>query len=232
MASRPFFAIKTREKTRTENGTEFLYSKKREVSNSNIISAFQARMITSPSGFIEPGFYTWIMKQGKKAGSGVKLYALRTLSKQEIGTLHSNLNLYSNDPDPIIAAGELQFIEPDSIKFNLFSGTFMVPIFSRLNGKITELNLKKKLIEKFIHFFENTGIDVEFLECIEESCSEEERSGGKKLIEGTNIRTPLKNLKFLRSYFSSPINEINKEGGGKTRKRRFKKVSKRKTRKQ
>lgn len=228
MASRPFFAIKTREKTRTENGTEFLYSKKREVSNSNIISAFQARMITSPSDFREPGFYTWIMKQGKSGP--VKLYALRTLSKQEIGTLHSNLNLYSNDPDPIIAAGELQFIEPNTIKFNLLSGTFMVPIFSRLSGKGAELELKKKLIEKFIKLFENTWFDVEFLECGNESCSEEEKSGGKKLIEGTNIRTPLKNLKFLRDYFSSPINaEINARSGGRRTRKKHRRHKTRKT---
>ncbi len=222
--SRPFFAIKTREKTRTENGTEFLYSKKREVLNSDIIAAFQARMITSPYEFIEPGFYTWIMKEGKRGPP--KLYALRTLSKQEIGTLHSNLNLYSNDSDPIIAAGELQFIEPNTINFNLLSGTFMVPIFSRLSGKVAELELKKKLIEKFVNLFENTGFDVEFLNCDNDLCSEEEKSGGKKIIEAENIRTPSQNLNFLNTLFS------RKMDGGKTRRKRNRKVSKRKTRKQ
>jgi hypothetical protein len=223
MAARdPFFAIKTREMTRTENGTLFSYTKNDRASNKTRIETFQARMITSPDDFTEPGFYTWIMKEGKSGPP--KLYALRTLSMQEIGTLHSNLNLYSNDPNPIIAAGELQVIAPNSINFNLLSGTYMVPIFKRFDNKESK---KMELINKFIGLFEGSGKKVEFLNCDTILCSDEEKSGGKKLIEGANIRTSSQNLNFLNTLFSRKVS------GGKTRRKRTRKVyrHKRKTRK-
>jgi hypothetical protein len=237
--SKPFFVVKTREKTITDNSNgfsqkDFLFSKRPEIETESVINAFKARMLSSPYEFpsAEPGYYTWIIRDSKK-GDDTKIYALRTISKQEVGTLHTNIKMYSDrvDPNPIVAAGELE-IKPDgTIYFNILSGTFMKPIFDRLNGKSQQINLRNKLAAKFISLFQNAGINPIFLECTSNNrCSEEELLGGKKLIENNDIITPVKNLKFLRQYFTSPINaEINAKnvsGGRRTRKNRRRKTRK------
>lgn len=245
-AKKPFLIIKTRESTYTDpsNGFEpdkFLYSRNPTVNVQNIINDFKAKMISSPSGLIgaEPGYYTWILRgienKRTKEFTDLKLYAIKTLSKQEIGTLHANLDLYSSyeNTNPIVAAGELQITDSGEIKFNLLSGTFMKPIFNRINGRASQNSLKNKLITKFIELFPNYS-KPEFFECTT-GCSDEEKLGGTKIIETNPIYTSLKNLKYLRQYFTSPINnQINAKAlGGKTSRRHKTRKSRRchKTRK-
>lgn len=212
-----YFIIKTREKTRTENGNEFLYNKKSD-KLPNIFNFFSKKIVQNEElRNAKPGLYTWILR---KSGN---IFASKTLTKQEIGTLHINLDILTNKKDNsnIYAAGELEIIqkntEPINIIFNLLSGSYMVKKFKNLSNK-NILILRNDIVRTFKNVLENFLISSQFLECSSISCSEEEKIGGMKLIENTNIRTPKTNLNVLNKMF-------NRKGG--TRKifrKRFKKM--------
>lgn len=219
-----YFIIKTRAKTRTENGKEFLYNKKVN-KLPNILDFFSKRLITNDElKAAEAGLYTWILRE-----SG-NIYASKTLTKQEIGTLHVNLDMLTKekykDFSNIIAAGEFEIIKedemmPNMIIFNLLSGSYMVKKFDKLNNS-DKLLLRNDIVKIVQNKLSSLGIPSQFLECSVLTCSKEELIGGMKLIENANIRTPAKNLSNLNLMF-------NRKGG----KRTFKNLQKRykKTRK-
>lgn len=208
-----FFPLKTREKTVTDNNG-FLYTT-RHNKLPNILKYFYERLVTNEQMLeAKAGLYTWILR-----GSG-NIYALKTLSKQEIGTLHANLKLLtdSTDSTPIEAAGELEIIKeesfaPPTVIFNLLSGTYMAKKFEKLSVKNT-LILRNELVRVVENKFMSLGIPSQFLECSTIECSEEEKIGGKKLIEGALIKTSNKKLKVLNTMFY-------RVKGGKTRKIRY-----------
>lgn len=227
-----YFVIKTREKTYTDNDQEFLYDKKpdRTPENDNLVYNyfFKKLIINENIKDAEPGLYTWILR------SSGNLFASKTISKQEIGTLHSNLKMLSDsiDKSDIYAAGEFELskednMAPPTVMFNLLSGSFMADKFKRIKGETNSayqeriLNLRNKFVSDFEKVLTGFGISSQFLECSVVECSEEEKLGGMKLIEKANIctnKTTLNNLNklFVRKY------------GGKTKKRqnRFKKTRK------
>jgi len=213
-----FFIIKTREKTRTENGNEFLYNKKSD-KLPNILNFFSKKIVQNEElRNAEPGLYTWILRE-----SG-NIFASKTLTKQEIGTLHINLDILTNKKDnsTIYAAGELKIIqkntEPNTIIFNLLSGSYMVKKFKNLSNK-NILILRNNIVKKFQDILESFFIPSQFLECSAIICSEEEKIGGMKLIEISNIRTPRTNLNVLNTMF-------NRKGGTrKISRNRFKKFN-------
>jgi hypothetical protein len=217
-----YFVIKTREKTRTDNGQEFLYNKKpdRTPENDKLIYNFFSKKIVINDNLknAEPGLYTWILR------SSGNIFASKTLSKQEIGTLHSNLKMLSDqlDKSDIYAAGELEIIKennmaPSTITFNLLSGSFMADKFKRLRGESNSayqertLKLRNKLVNDFQGVLSMYGISSHFLECSMITCSDEEKIGGMKLIESANIRTNKYTLNNLNKLFV-------RKYGGKTRK--------------
>lgn len=84
------------------------------------------------------GIYTWVMTETRD------LYAMRTRSSQEIGTLHGNIILYielreQRKPAPL-AAGELQLITDPvtgekQVKFNFQSSFFVAEILKKQTKK-------------------------------------------------------------------------------------------------
>ena len=206
-----FFPLKTREKTVTENKINFLYKPKPD-RLSEIVKYFSDRLVTNEQlNYATPGLYTWILRD-----SG-NFYAIKTLTKQEVGTLHANLKQYTDsfDSSSIGAAGELEVIKeenyyPPTIIFNLLSGTYMVKKFDKLSSMNTLL-LRNELVKAVENKLMSFGIPSQFLECSVLGCSEEEKIGGKKLIEGANIRTNHINLETLNTMF-------NRKGGRRTRK--------------
>jgi hypothetical protein len=210
-----YFVIKTRKKTRTENGNEFLYNKKAD-KLPEIINFFSKRIIKN-DGLLAapPGIYTWILRDSKN------IYASKTMTEQEIGTLHANLDMLTatTDSSPIIAAGEFLKKDDGTFQFNLLSGSYMANKFKKTRGESDSNFLQRILPErnKIVLDVQNIvlpyGIIFYFLECSAiNDCSIEEIIGGKNIIEGRNIRTQNANLKELNKMF-------NRKGGRrKTRK--------------
>jgi hypothetical protein len=136
----PYFVVKGREKTHTSEGP-ILFKKITSGREAAAVRDFASRFVyfnpisKSESGFAEdsiksavPGtLYTWIIKQ---TAGGPILVAARTRGAQEIGTLHVNLNAFTEAtiPGKVVSAGEMKRT-PGGITYNLLSGSFMEPIF-------------------------------------------------------------------------------------------------------
>jgi hypothetical protein len=208
------FIIKSRENTITDNGQRILYGLKPNSTPANIqkIKNFFSKRIYKNEQLVSApgGLYTWILKQD---GS---FYASKTFSKQELGTLHINLKMLTNNNSntDVIAAGELELIDEgygiNTVLFNLLSGTFMA---SKLKKNSY---LRNELIRQVETVLMGFGIPSSFLECM--SCSEEERIGGMKLIETALIKTSPKKVAILNELF------YRRGGTQKAKKNRFKKT--------
>jgi hypothetical protein len=208
------FIIKSRESTITDNGQRILYGLKPNSTPANIqkIKNFFSKRIYKNEQLVSApgGLYTWILKQD---GS---FYASKTFSKQELGTLHINLKMLTNNNSntDVIAAGELELIDEgygiNTVLFNLLSGTFMA---SKLKKNSY---LRNELIRQVETVLMGFGIPSSFLECM--SCSEEERIGGMKLIETADIKTGPSNIAMLNEMF------YRRGGTRKAKKNRFKKT--------
>lgn len=193
------FPIKTRETTCTVNGRHCLFVKKSNRTQDNIqktLNYFSKRILFNEQ-ILEslPGLYTWILRE-----SG-NLFAARTISKQEIGTLHINLKDLTDkiDDSDIYAAGEFE-IDLPVIKFNLSSGTFMAKKFRNAN-KIELRNEVVETVEKKLKSLA-VGIQPIFLECSDATCSEEELISGRKIIEAANIRITPNNFETISTMFN------------------------------
>jgi hypothetical protein len=210
-----YFVVKTREPTRNQNGKAITYRHKRNATESTteaIKTFFRNRILKNEQlATGEDGIYTWILKMD---GS---FYAAKTFTKQEIGTLHVNLDQLTRSPmnrkEDVYAAGELQLEHGDygtvHVEFNLLSGTYMAPRFKGLTG--TEvLNIRAGIVSDIQQRLFSWGIPSVFLEC-HMGCSEEERIGGTKLLETADIKTTPENIAMLNSMFE--------QSGGSRRKR-------------
>ncbi len=206
-----YFPIKTRAETLAENGTAFLY-KPIPKKLPNIIKYFSDRLIINAQLLeAKPGYYTWIYR---KSGN---FYAIKLITKQEIGTLHANLKLLTDsfDSTEIESAGELEIIKeenyaPPTIIFNLLSGTYMAKKFEKMTDK-DKLFFRNEIVMKIQTFLMELGISSQFLECSSMECSQEEKIGGMKLIEAGIFKTSPGKLSNLNAMFS-------RNGGKRTRK--------------
>jgi hypothetical protein len=225
-----FFVIKKTKPTITENGTEFIYNHNKNNDSKlekleKVKQYFKKRIVYNKNLLTAPiGIYTWILR-----ASG-NIFASKIITKQEIGTLHKNLDMLTSidDSTPIIAAGEFLKKENGTFYFNLLSGTYMVDKkeFKKARGESNEAHLERILpqINILVNTVKSTvsdfGINFEFLECSGIECTPQERIGGKNIIETANIRTPISNLNKLNKLFI-------RTGGKRTKKL----VKRRKTRK-
>lgn len=208
-----FFATKTREKGRTERGNEFSHS----INPNRFENAkkfFSERIVTNEQLVAaEPGIYTWILR-----ASG-NIYASKIITKQEIGTLHQNLDSLTSpyDSSPIIAAGEFLKASDGQIYFNLLSGSYMAKKDFKKIGRESEnsyksrvIGIRNALIDKVQSYLAPKGLNFQFLECSSD-CSLEEQIAGKNIIAAANIRTSNSNLAKLNTL-------LNRSGGRRTRK--------------
>lgn len=103
------------------------------------ISVFRKRLLKDDEVKDAPnGRYCWILR---KKNDKFRIYAMKVITKQEIGSLHNFIYILSSNPGPllgeddkfkdakeVIAAGELH-VKGENRLFNLQSGSFMEPIF-------------------------------------------------------------------------------------------------------
>lgn len=215
-----FFAIKKSQPTVNKNGTQTFFNVNLNHVNT-AIQYFSEKMIHNEQiQMTSDGLYTWILKP-----SG--FYAIKTFSKQEIGTLHANLDVFSGKAkdNPVQAAGEMKITrEEGQIKvfFNLLSGTYMKRIFSSLSSaNIDEMQII--LINKVKQHLAQFRINAEFLDC-KEPCSQDELLGGQALLESANIRTSAENMEILKSMFLVR-NNVAKGGVRRSRRSRRRRLS-------
>jgi len=151
----PYFAFKTRTSTVAEDGTNILF-KLRKGQNQTELYEFFKDMIVSNEGIqlADDGIYTWILIASDKDHHG-DLYAAKTISMQEIGTLHRNLyDTMTKSKPVIVAAGEFDK-RGKKIMFNLLSGTFMEPKIKGKNSltrKAIMQSAAKSITDKFIMY--------------------------------------------------------------------------------
>jgi hypothetical protein len=191
------FIIKTREKTLTDNGQQILYGLNKNKADIAKLRNFFSKRIYKNEGILEAdaGIYTWILK---KKGN---FYAAKTYTKQEIGTLHINLKDLTNslNGSDVYAAGELEILNDGTINFNLLSGSYMVPILKKEKTIEDKLNKRNEIVKYIKDLLDKRyGITANF---IESDTSEEEKIGGKKILEGVEIKTSPENIEMLNALF-------------------------------
>jgi hypothetical protein len=132
----PRFFLKTKGVcTQTADGSVCFQSVK---DRKALIKGFQPRLLVDENVRDAPdGIYCWILREKEKVR---RVYAMKVICKQEIGSLHNFIFLLSSGPGnlltegdrfkdahEVIAAGEL-LVNGGERLFNLQSGSFMEPI--------------------------------------------------------------------------------------------------------
>jgi hypothetical protein len=207
-----FFILKTGKLTQGDDGI-YKFVKPYKMPVQQIIDIFKARMI-SDLATAEDGIYTWIIKDGV-------MYLSKTLSNQEIGTLHVNLDMFSGDGS-VVAAGELHK-EGTTVTYNLRSGTYMEKIIENRAARNEKLILVSNYISK-------NGLIPKFLKCKTdengngtEECTEEyEMLAGMNIIDKlSTILTPMSEIKLYKSMFTVEADDSDEEqdGGDRSSKR-------------
>jgi len=90
----------------------------------------------------EDGYYTWLVYSNE--GHNKTFVASKTLSILEIGTIHKAIGHRVNAVK-IHGAGEI-FVDNGTIKFNLVSGTYMLPALSSKRSRCQRDNLQNIVI--------------------------------------------------------------------------------------
>jgi hypothetical protein len=193
--SAPYFILKTKISTLGEDGNTYKFTDPYRVPVQQINDTFKARMITDLAS-AEDGIYTWILKDDI-------MYLSKTLSYQEIGSLHVNLSMFS-ETKKLTAAGELKK-ENTTVSYNLRSGTYMDKV-------IKTREARDKIVRIVSDFISTKGLTPKFLKCkndvntngTEEGCTEEyEVLAGMNIIDKqTSIVTPMSEIELYKTMFT------------------------------
>jgi hypothetical protein len=208
----PHMTIKTRVATEYESPTskkrktrKYRASAKPEKSVESAIEFFRRRIIVNEYLLESPdGPYTWILKQ--MPDESLMFAAGRTVSRQELGTLHKNLDAFT-PPAPVLAAGELAKAD-DSIAFNLLSGSYMETAFKRIKDDAERKRRQEEILQIVADHLRSLGFeDVAFLEA-PEGTDPKKALGGAPILDAAEIITRLSEIaeydKLLsRSHSSS-----------------------------
>ena len=165
----PYFCIKTSVPSPNNLGVG-LYKFPKPPSP-EIIRKFQARVLIDADILEAPsGFYTWLIKNinGKNV-----LVAARTRVKQEIGTLHKNLDGMTQHGEVLIA-GEMHITAAREYRYNLLSGSYSKGIMKKV-GASRNLLLKEHLVSLGVKEEKIDSSAEEILERAELVANEAER---------------------------------------------------------
>lgn len=233
------FAFKTREQTRKSNGSWILYGNKPlNYNNEESLSLEHNKIIYFTKQIIsdlynaDPGLYTWIIRGTTDNNT---IYASKTRSMQELGTLHKNLlDLTKNkDNRPLFAAGELKINPQGVIEFNLQSGVFNTEILTKYKTKEKKLKfVNDTVVPAVIQAMNRAGVlQVKYLDCKinEEPCDETEETGGKHILSKQPIISTNENIDIYNRFFNhvntGVVKNNNSKKGGSKKHRRHRKKS-------
>lgn len=138
----PYFALKTRAAATTSSGnTGLFYFVGSRKPSATCVKYFQEFVLFDEEVIkADPGIYTWAIKEFDKDKSS-RLIAAPVLSKQEVGTLHANLDGLTI-PGKILIAGELLIGSDRTFTYNILSGTYSMKL------SLKEKNAGMRLFEK------------------------------------------------------------------------------------
>lgn len=155
----PYFILKTRTRTVDKDGKEILFKLRKGQNLTEIYEFFKGTIISNDGiKLADDGIYTWILIASKEDKYG-DLYVAKTISMQEIGTLHRNLYDTMTKLKPVVmAAGEFEK-KGTKITFNLLSGTFMEP---KVRGKTNKNrnNIMQIATQHIIEKFKDYNLNV------------------------------------------------------------------------
>jgi hypothetical protein len=206
----PFFILKTGKSTKAEDGSQYTFVKPYKADVNQIVEIFKARMIDSLDKTEEGGVYTWIIKDDGT------MYLSKTLSNQEIGSLHANLDIFTGDSN-VVVAGELKRVG-ETIEYNLRSGTYMEHVITTNAIR----NEKKKEMDNLIS---KAGFIPKFLKCKTdengngtEDCTEEYESlAGRTIIDGFSMISSQSEVDLYKSLFTIKEMPVTVRGGARVR---------------
>lgn len=169
------------------------------------------------------GVYEWILKS-PSAPAGPPSLALAAesvflaapaLSGQEVGSLHINLDMWTDDcAFQVFAAGELEK-RGASVSFNLKSGTYMESV-------VTSLAARERVASGVLSFFASAFSDLRatFLECgaaAAAACKTEyELFSGQDIVQARAIVTPRAEVFVFQQFFTleNENDDDDEEGEG------------------
>ena len=206
----PFFILKTGKSTKAEDGSQYTFVKPYKADVNQIVEIFKARMIDSLDKTEEGSVYTWIIKDDGT------MYLSKTLSNQEIGSLHANLDIFTGDSN-VVVAGELKRVG-ETIEYNLRSGTYMEHVITTNAIR----NEKKKEMDNLIS---KAGFIPKFLKCKTdengngtEDCTEEYESlAGRTIIDGFSMISSDSEVELYKSLFTIKDAPATARGGARLR---------------
>ncbi len=212
--STPFLAVKTVRNTEYVDPSTGVRSRgqfkvTREKPMTEGIAYFASQIRRNEELLTEPdGLYTWILKKKRNQPT---LIAALTRSKQEVGTLHKNLDDFTPEDGTLYAAGEFQKIGT-TIQFNLQSGTYMKATFDRIKDEREKMALRDRFTAEI------TGEFKRLAGFTEVTFAEDGSLAGRPMINAANIVTTPENF----AKYSEYLKFIPKEGGArrKTKRRR------------
>lgn len=153
------------------------------------------------------GLYTWILKEKRLQRT---LIAARTRSKQEVGTLHKNLDDFTPEDGKVYAAGEFQKTG-DTVVFNLQSGTYMKAVFDRIKDD------REKQVLRDQYTAEITGEFTRLAGFLSVAFADDGTIAGRPMINTAEIITTPENF----AKYSEYLKFIPKEGGWRRKTRRL-----------
>lgn len=203
--STPFLAVKTVRNTEYVDPSTGVrgrgqFKVTREKPMLEGIAYFTSQIKRNGELLTEPdGLYTWILKEKRLQRT---LIAARTRSKQEVGTLHKNLDDFTPEDGKVYAAGEFQKTG-NTVVFNLQSGTYMKDAFDRIKDE------REKKVLRDRYTAEITGEFKRLAGFTSVAFAEDGSIAGRPMIDVANIVTTPEN--FAR--YSEYLKFIPKEGG-------------------
>lgn len=166
-------------------------SAKPEKPISSAIKFFKTRVILNEAIMESPdGPHTWILKQ--LPDESLLFVAGRTVSRQELGTLHKNLDMFTA-PAPVLAAGELAKAGT-TVAFNLLSGSYMEAPFKRIKDDAERKRRQEEILHIVADHLKSLGFEeVVFLEA-PEGADPVVALGGAPILDAAEIITQLSEI--------------------------------------
>jgi hypothetical protein len=141
-----FFALKIRAAATTSSGnTGLFHFKDLGKPSAACVKYFQEYLLFDEEVInADPGVYTWAIKEFDEDKT-IRLIAAPALSKQEVGTLHANLDGLTI-PGKILIAGELHIGPDRTFTYNILSGTYSMKLPPA--GKVGGMQLIEEKLTK------------------------------------------------------------------------------------
>lgn len=198
---------------KTRRTRKYRTSAKPEKPISAAIEFFKKRVILNEAIMESPdGPHTWILKQ---MPDGTLLFvAGRTVSRQELGTLHKNLDMFT-EPAPVIAAGELAKAGT-TVAFNLLSGTYMEAPFKRIKDMAERKRRQEEILQIVADHLKSLGFEeVAFLEA-PEGTDPDVALGGAPILDAAEIITRLSEIaEYDKLLSASNLTSSSSSSGSK-----------------